>query len=102
MSWEGYEVVVCRDCGALGINHDGCLSMFVDDACSKCGSTNVDIGVVDETNGIPYYLSFRVKIVEDGKYETCECCGHTREVYPPKYKMIKCPTYKSNTYFGDV
>jgi hypothetical protein len=93
MSWEGFEVLVCEE-GHMWKNP--AYATEDSDLCGICGKPAKDIGSVDETNGLPYYLTFKVICLDPAKYEHCPTCFHMHIITPPKYKMIKCKMYESH------
>lgn len=95
MSWEGYEVVICQN-GHL-THEDGYFGATEEWKCPICNAPKKDVGVVDETNGLPYYLNFKVKILTPGEYRVCEHCGMSKLVRDATYEMIRVPVYESDS-----
>ena len=86
MSFEGYELVICKN---GHVTYAG--SVF----CSECGEAWVDSALVDETNGLPYTLEFRLVELTPAVNETCHCCGFTTNRAPATYRMEHCEPYQS-------
>lgn len=84
MSYEGYEMWLCVNghyniCDAHDYYEEGY------EECPDCGGAMAWVYSVDQTNtaGVAPLLW----VHESAVTETCECCGHTRELAPETYAI---------------
>lgn len=82
MSYEGYERVLCRN-GHLATVDCYNSDFGPDWRCGVCGEPRCWREGVDQTNdaGIETHLV----VHQERVIETCDKCGHGREVAPPRY-----------------
>ena len=92
MSYEGYVVRLCKNGHEeLHDAHD----YEYPEKCEDCGEEFVDEGHVDETNCLPYPLTFKLKQLTPEVFEKCSCCGHSKLKTPATWKMLNCELYWS-------
>ncbi len=93
MSYEGYELWLCKN----GHIHECDCYMSSNSSEWKCPSCNAEredgFFSVDETNGLPYPVSFSVEPIEGETTETCPTCNHTKTLTPPRYKIERVDPY---------
>lgn len=94
MSWEGYEVVVCVGGHLSNRNADfyGSEDYW---KCPVCGLPADSVGTVDETNGLPYFLNFKVVRLTPEEGRICPTCNSYKVIKEATYKMVRVPIYES-------
>lgn len=95
MSYEGYTVIICEN-GHITTQdaYNDAFEVHIF-KCPDCGAAEKMRAEVDETNGLPYYLNFKVYEVTEAVVKKCECCGTIKEVMPATHRMEYCEYYKS-------
>lgn len=94
MSYEGYDVYICEN------GHYAVFDAYDDitlheTKCHTCGAKYVDVGHVDETNCLPYYLDFELHQFTPNVYEKCPTCGKLELIEEGRWEMRKVETYES-------
>ncbi len=82
MSWEGYEIHLCRN------GHKFQAASSYDFAtCPTCGAETAWVAVVDQTNdsGVePLLVLERASVLEE-----CPCCHHVKVLEAERYQIPK-------------
>lgn len=94
MSYEGYEIWLCENNHI--ITYDCYMTPNKDTwKCPICeGKHKKDVSV-DETNGLPYYVNFKIIKLTDYVYDECKCCGNKKLLEHPTYDIIDVDIYES-------
>jgi len=94
MSYEGFEVWICKN-GHISI-HDCYQSPDKGHwRCYHCNEPVSEFGCIDQTNGLPYRLSFKLIKLSGPKYKTCDHCGNKEFIEPARYRFERCGPYES-------
>lgn len=102
MSYEGYTQVLCknghystREPYYHGFGGEGEL-------CPICKEEIVWMNEVDQTNIEEIgYIEMVQFLKEPRKTETCQCCGHTKEVAPATYRIPTAQEKEAARQFRD-
>ena len=92
MSYEGYMLYVCQN---GHISHYDCYGCPNAETwkCSHCDAKLAAEHSVDETNGLPYQVSFSVEELTPAEMEECRACGHSSMKKAPRYKVKQVEWY---------
>lgn len=91
MSYEGYRVEVCEDGHARNFDCYEDKNEFC-----FCGKKIAEIGYVDETNYLPYFVDFHLEVIKRQVDEYCPTCKRHYTVSPTLVKLVRHVGYGYN------
>lgn len=94
MSYEGTEVYICTN-GHIHLYDCYSCPEPTTWKCKYCSSGFYAKGQIDMTNGLPYYLRFKLIQKTPPKTYRCKECGSIKTLEHATYKFVRCDTYIS-------
>lgn len=96
MSYEGYEVLICEK-GHIVHCPDTVFHPYLPltQPNCQCGASIAHTGEVDETNGLPYTLNFKLVLKTPEVWENCPCCKHSSLKEEATYHFVNVLPYES-------
>lgn len=87
MSFEGSEIWICED-GHMFEFDVYCSPNQATWVCPNCGKKYANMQIIDETNGLPYHVDFKIEEIKPGKYQMSDT--------EPYYWTGKYPIHPDN------